>query len=56
MPFGSRHAGGAQFCFADTSVRMITDDIDFTVLEDLATIAGHEVNRPATVASVRPIG
>jgi hypothetical protein len=45
LPFGSDHIGGAQFCYADTSVRMISEEIDFTVLEDLATIAGHEVIR-----------
>jgi prepilin-type N-terminal cleavage/methylation domain-containing protein len=43
--FGSHHPTIAQFCFADSSVHTISDDIDFTVLEDLATIAGHEVNR-----------
>jgi len=45
LHFGSDHPGGAQFCFADGSVHMFSDDIDITVFEDLATIAGHEVNR-----------
>jgi prepilin-type N-terminal cleavage/methylation domain-containing protein/prepilin-type processing-associated H-X9-DG protein len=43
--FGSLHSGGAQFCFADGSVHMLSDDMDFTIFEDLATIAGSEVNR-----------
>lgn len=43
--FGSFHSGGAQFCFADSNVRMLSQDIDFTLFESLATIAGHEVNR-----------
>ncbi len=43
--FGSNHPGGAQFCFADGSVRMLSDSIDFTAFEDLSTIAGAEVNR-----------
>jgi prepilin-type N-terminal cleavage/methylation domain-containing protein/prepilin-type processing-associated H-X9-DG protein len=42
--FGSYHTGGAQFCFADGSVHMISDAIDFNVYQDLATIAGAEVN------------
>jgi len=43
--FGSLHPGGAQFCFADASVHMVSDTMDFTILGDLATIAGGEVNR-----------
>jgi prepilin-type processing-associated H-X9-DG protein len=43
--FGSRHPGGANFCFADGSVHLLPDSIDFTIYEDLATIAGNEVNR-----------
>jgi prepilin-type N-terminal cleavage/methylation domain-containing protein len=42
--FGSYHVGGAQFCRADSSVQMIADAIDFTVFEDLSTIAGGEVS------------
>jgi prepilin-type N-terminal cleavage/methylation domain-containing protein/prepilin-type processing-associated H-X9-DG protein len=45
LMFGSYHAGGAQFCFADGHVDMIHDTIDFTVFEDMATIAGAEVIR-----------
>jgi prepilin-type N-terminal cleavage/methylation domain-containing protein/prepilin-type processing-associated H-X9-DG protein len=43
--FGSFHSGGAQFSFADGSVQMVSQNIDFTVFESMATIAGHEVNR-----------
>jgi prepilin-type processing-associated H-X9-DG protein len=43
--FGSLHSGGAQFCFADGSVHMLPDSLDFTILEDLSTIAGNEVNQ-----------
>lgn len=39
LVFGSNHSGGAQFCFADGSTRMIADDIDFTAYQDLSTIA-----------------
>jgi prepilin-type processing-associated H-X9-DG protein len=42
--FGSQHSGGAQFCWADSSVRMISDAIDFTVFGDISTIAGAEVS------------
>jgi prepilin-type processing-associated H-X9-DG protein len=41
--FGSFHAGGAQFCFADGHVEMVDEAIDFTVYENLATIAGGDV-------------
>ena len=43
LPFGSLHPGGAHFAMADGSVHFLPDDIDFTVFEDLATIAGGEV-------------
>ncbi len=42
--FGSNHPGGAQFCFADSSVRFLPDTIDFTAFQDMATIAGSEIN------------
>lgn len=45
LPFGSYHPGGANFAFADASVHFLPDDIDFTVYESLATIAGGEVSR-----------
>jgi prepilin-type processing-associated H-X9-DG protein len=41
--FGSYHPGGAQFCFADGSVQMLADTIEFTLFEDLATVASGEV-------------
>lgn len=40
--FGSEHPGGAQFGFADGSVHMLSEDIDFTVYQDLATKDGGE--------------
>lgn len=43
--FGSEHPGGAHFAFADASVHFIGEDIDLTILQDMATIAGEEVNR-----------
>jgi prepilin-type processing-associated H-X9-DG protein len=43
--FGSKHSGGANFCFADGSVHFLHETIDFTIYEDMATIAGGEVNR-----------
>jgi hypothetical protein len=45
--FGSNHPDGAQFCCADGSVHMLSDAMDFTLLEDMATIAGHEADRLA---------
>lgn len=44
LMFGSDHAAGAYFQFADGSVHFINDTIDFTVYQALATIAGGEVN------------
>ena len=41
--FSSRHAGGAQFCQADGSVRFISESIDRGVYQSLATIQGGEV-------------
>lgn len=43
LPFGSPHPGGALFALADSSVHFVPDEIDFVVLENLATIAGGEV-------------
>jgi prepilin-type N-terminal cleavage/methylation domain-containing protein/prepilin-type processing-associated H-X9-DG protein len=45
LNFGSFHSGGAQFGFADGSVHLVADSIDFTIFEDLATINGDEINR-----------
>jgi prepilin-type N-terminal cleavage/methylation domain-containing protein/prepilin-type processing-associated H-X9-DG protein len=42
--FGSNHAGGAQFCFADGSIHMLADSIDFTVFGDMSTVGGGETN------------
>ena len=40
--FGSRHPGGAWFAFAGGNVHFIADDVDFTLLQDLATRDGGE--------------
>lgn len=45
LPFGSHHPGCANFAFADGSVRSVPETIDFTVLGDLATIAGGKVTQ-----------
>jgi prepilin-type N-terminal cleavage/methylation domain-containing protein/prepilin-type processing-associated H-X9-DG protein len=42
--FGSHHTGGAQFCFADGSVRLLRDDMNFAVFQAMATINGGEVD------------
>lgn len=44
LPFGSLHSGGANFAAADGSVHFLSEEIDFVVFENLATIAGGEVN------------
>ena len=43
LPFGSYHTGGAHFGYADGSVHYLSEDIDQTLLEGLATIDGGEV-------------
>jgi prepilin-type processing-associated H-X9-DG protein len=43
--FGSFHPGGAHFAMADGSTHFLADQTDLTILQDLATIAGGEVNR-----------
>lgn len=40
--FGGNHRGGANFCFADCSIRFLKETIDPKVLEALSTIAGGE--------------
>ncbi|MEN1681196.1 MAG: DUF1559 domain-containing protein [Planctomycetota bacterium] len=45
LPLGSQHPGGAQVAMADGSVHFLPEAIDFTVLQDLATRAGEEVDR-----------
>ncbi|MDZ7617535.1 MAG: DUF1559 domain-containing protein [Patescibacteria group bacterium] len=43
--FASRHPGGALFAMVDGSVQFLSETIQFDVYEDLATVAGGEVNR-----------
>ncbi len=43
--FRSDHAGGAQFVLVDGSVQFISDDIEETALDALATRAGDEVDQ-----------
>jgi prepilin-type N-terminal cleavage/methylation domain-containing protein len=46
LHFGSDHPGGASFCRADGSVNFISDTIDFTVYQDMASKDGGEVTQP----------
>ena len=45
LPFSSEHTGGAQFTMCDGSVHFFQESIDITVLLDLATKRGGEVDR-----------
>jgi hypothetical protein len=46
LVFGSHHiGGGAEFVMGDGSVHYLTPTIDMTVFQDLATVAGSEVNQ-----------
>jgi prepilin-type processing-associated H-X9-DG protein len=40
--FGSYHAGGALFCFADGHVTFVSDDVDTIAYQAAATYAGNE--------------
>ena len=43
MSFRSLHAGGANFCMADGSVRFVSETIDYTTYRSLSTRNGGEV-------------
>jgi len=43
MAFGSYHVGGAHFAMADGSVRFLSENMDLTLYQSLATIKGGEV-------------
>jgi prepilin-type processing-associated H-X9-DG protein len=45
LPFASEHTGGAQFTMCDGSVHFFQESMDVTVLQDLATKRGGEVDR-----------
>jgi len=42
LQFGSEHVGGAHFCYADGSVHLVSDEVNFTVYQDMATRDGGE--------------
>jgi prepilin-type processing-associated H-X9-DG protein len=42
LPFGSEHARGAHFGYADGSVHFLSETLDFTIFQDLATRDGAE--------------
>jgi prepilin-type N-terminal cleavage/methylation domain-containing protein/prepilin-type processing-associated H-X9-DG protein len=44
--FHSKHPNGANFCFADGSVRFVSDSINLATYRALATISGGEVIQP----------
>lgn len=42
IPFGPNHANGTQFAFADGHIGNLSEDVDFSVLQNLATRNGEE--------------
>jgi prepilin-type processing-associated H-X9-DG protein len=42
LQFGSQHAGGAHFGYADGSIHFLNDEMDFNLYQDLATRNGCE--------------
>jgi prepilin-type processing-associated H-X9-DG protein len=46
LPMGSFHPGGANFCFGDGSVHFLTQTINFSLYESLATVNGQEPVSP----------
>ena len=47
LAFGSHHPGGANFLFADGSVRFLAEDTNLVLLRNLATIGGGETQEAA---------
>ena len=45
LPFGSLHPGGANFAFADGSVHFLADSLELTILQEMASRNGGEVNQ-----------
>jgi prepilin-type N-terminal cleavage/methylation domain-containing protein/prepilin-type processing-associated H-X9-DG protein len=45
--YGSQHSGGANFCFADGSVKFMSDRAPIVVVQALSTRAGGEVVDPS---------
>lgn len=54
MYWGSEHPGGAQFAFADGSVQLIREDINLTVIRNLATRNGEEIRDDTTIVEDLP--
>ena len=45
LEFDSNHEGVVPFALADGSVHLLDEAIDLTVLREMATRNGHEINR-----------